>query len=243
MDRILQNQQIIICPSNRGNEPFYRRHNRGHHYPQIRPGQCGCKFYTKCLLILCASTFLCICVGFIVTMVGHFKKPFYKDDWSDFSQEYRLHTMRNLKNCRVVGPVFLAIGVVLLCASIFYYVFDFRVKRKRNQEQVIREATTRQMGTTSQGGTDTATVSTPANTFGYQQPYGQSLPNPLGPCRNNPPPPSAGSYSSYPVGQIYLPAHHPYPPQDSQGAQQYQTDIPPPPSYESVVNQSKARLS
>ena len=175
-------------------------------------------------------------VGFIVTMVGHFAEPFWgpEDDWCSFCREDRLKEERNLKNCRIVGPIFLAIGGVLLFALIFYC----QVQRKKNQGQVISQATTGQTGATGQGGTDTATASSqyPANTFGYQ-------PYPPGPYPNNPPPPAPGpgpgAYSPYPMGQVYPPAsQHPYPPPNSQGAQPYQTDVPPPPSYESVIDQS-----
>ncbi|KAL9975118.1 hypothetical protein ACROYT_G012236 [Oculina patagonica] len=99
------------------------------------------------------------------------------------------------------------------------------------------------MGTTSQAGTGTATSTHyPANTFGYQQPYGQSPAYQPGPYPNNPPPPAAGSYSPYPTGQEYPPAQPPYPSQGAQGYQPYPTDMPQPPSYESAAYPSTASV-
>ena len=220
MNRTHQAQRVIIYPRN---GPAYRT-------------QCGGECCAKCLLIF--FTIMCLLVGFIVTMVGHLAKPFWgpEDDWCDFCREDRLATERNLKNCRIVGPIFLAIGGVLLCASIFYC----HVRRKNNQGQVLSGATTAQTGTSTQGATGTATASThyPANTFGYQQPYGQTPAYPPGPYPNNPPPPAAGSYSPYPAGVVYPPAQQPYPMQGGQGYQPYPTEMPPPPSYESAVEQS-----
>ncbi|KAJ7360589.1 hypothetical protein OS493_015697 [Desmophyllum pertusum] len=93
---------------------------------------------------------------FILTMVGHLAKPFWgpEDDWCDFCREDRLATENNLKNCRTVGPIFLAIGGLLLLASIFYC----RVKKKSNEGQVIMGTPSGQMGPTSQGGTGTTTA-------------------------------------------------------------------------------------
>ncbi|KAL9975117.1 hypothetical protein ACROYT_G012235 [Oculina patagonica] len=219
MERTHQAPRVIIYPRN----PTYRVQQWG--------GECC----AKCLLIFFTVMFLLI--GFILTMVGHLAKPFWgpEDDGCDFCREERLSTERNLKNCRIVGPIFLAIGGVLFCASIFYC----HVRRKNNQGQVLSQATTAQMGTTSQAGTGTATsMHYPANTFGYQQPYGQSPAYQPGSYPNNPPPPAAGSYSPYPTGQVYPPAQPPYPSQGAQGYQPYPTDMPPPPSYESTVDQS-----
>ena len=220
MDRKHQTQQIIVLPSS---EPYYD-YRCGH---KIRPERCVGKPLTKCLLIFFTIMFLL--AGSIFTKVGYTPQGYCG---VDFRPEERREEERNLKIYRIVGPIVLAIGGVLLCTSIFYC----RVKRKRNQGQVISGATTCQMGT-SQGGTDTATSSFqyPSNTKGH----GKSTANIPGPYPNNPPPPAAGLCSLYPVGQVYPPAQQPYPPQDRQGAQQYQTDIPPPQSYGNVIDQSK----
>lgn len=204
-------------------------------YPRRVPVrvQYGGECCAKCALIFFTIMFLLI--GFILTMVGHLAKPFWgpEDDWCDFCREDRLATENNLKNCRTVGPIFLAIGGLLLLASIFYC----RVKKKSNEGQVIMGTPSGQMGPTSQGGTGTTTASThyPANTFGFQQPYGQTPVYPPGSYPNNPPPP-VGSYSPYPTGQGYHSPNiqHPYPPPSGQEYQPY----PPPPSYDSAVDQS-----
>lgn len=202
-----------------------------------RPAQhCGGRGCAKCLLIF--FTIMCLLVGFIVTMVGHLAEPFWgpEDDWCDFCREDRLTTERNLKNCRTVGPIFLAIGGVLFCVSIYYC----RVQNKRNAGQVITGAANTQMGSTSQAVTGTIPASHyPASTYGHQQPYGQMPAYQPGAYPNNPPQPPAGSYPPYPTGHVYPPqTQHPYPPQSGQGYPPYQTDMAPPPSYESAMNQS-----
>ncbi|XP_078367628.1 uncharacterized protein LOC144651541 [Oculina patagonica] len=216
MERTHQAPRVIIYPRN----PTTTYHVR----------ECC----AKCLLIFFTVMFLLI--GFILTMVGHLAKPF------SGPRKERLSTERNLKNCRIVGPIYLAIGGVLFCALVFYS--HVRLRRKNNQGQVLSQATTAQMGTTSQAGTGTATsMHYPANTFGYQQPYGQSPAYPPGPYPNNPPPPASGSYSPYPTGEVYPPAQPSYPPQGGPGYQPYPTDMPPPPSNESAVDQSMASPS
>ncbi|XP_022796371.1 vegetative cell wall protein gp1-like [Stylophora pistillata] len=204
-----------------------------------RPAQhCSSQGCTKCLLIF--FTVICLLVGFILTMVGHLAKPFWgpEDDWCDFCREDRLEPERNLKNCRIVGPAFLAIGGVLLVISICYC----QVQNKGNQGQVITGPPSTQTLSTSQAGPGAVTTSQypPGNTFGPQQPYGQAYGYQPGPYPNNPQPPAAGPYPQYPTGQAYPPqTQHPYPPQSGQGYSPYPTtDMPPPPSYESATNQS-----
>ena len=54
-------------------------------------------------------------VGFILTMVGNLAKPFWGPEdelLCSFCKEERMATEQNLKNCRIVGPIFLAIGSV-----------------------------------------------------------------------------------------------------------------------------------
>lgn len=203
---------------------------------------CAGECCTKCLLIF--FTITCFLVGFIVTMVGHLAKPFWgpEDDWCDFCREERLATERNLKNCRIVGPIFLGIGALLLCVSIFYCHF----KKKDSPGQVIARASNIQSGQTSQAGTTSAHY--PPNTFGYQQSYGQTPAYPPGPYPGNPPPPAAGSYNPYPTGQAYPPTQQPYATSGGEGYQPYPTEpypteLPPPPSYESAVDQSSSSPS
>lgn len=212
-------------------------------WPAQRCGSPGC---TKCLLIF--FTIMCLLIGFILTMVGHLAEPFWgpEDDWCDFCREDRLETERNLKNCRIVGPVFLAIGGVLLVISICYC----QVQNKANQGQVITGPPSTQTVSTSQPGPGAVSTSQypSGNTFGPQQPYGPSYGYQPGPYPNNPPPPAAGTYPQYPTGQVYPPVtqhpfppqtQHPFPPQSGHDYSPYpSTDMPPPPSYESATDQS-----
>ena len=213
--------RIVIYP-----QPVYRR----------QPVQCGGECCTKCALIF--FTIVCFLVGFILTMVGNLAKPFWgpEDDWCAFCREDRLQTERQLRNCRIAGPIFLGIGGLLLIASILYC----RAKRNDNAGQVITGPTTRdQMGSTTHGGTGTVTAPPqyPPGSQGYGQThhgYGAGT----GPYPHNPPPPPAG-YSPCPTGPAYpSPTQYSYTsPQTGQGYQAYPTEMTPP-SYESTIGQS-----
>ena len=206
-----------------------------------RSGQCGgpecCK---KCALIFFTIMFLL--VGFILTMVGNFAKPFWgpEHDWCDFCKEDRLETERNLKNCRIVGPIFLAIGFILLIVTILYT----RIQRKNNAGQVISRPNAGQIGSTpgstTQGGSGNVTTTTQyPSPYGFQQPaYGQI---PMYPPGSYPPPPAG--YSTYPTGPAY-PSSTQYPFNSPHNIQApYPTEVPPPPSYESAVGQSNSAPS
>ena len=209
-----------------------------------QPVQCAGECCTKCALIFFTIMFLL--VGFIVTMVGHLAKPFWgpEDDWCDFCREDRLAAERNLKNCRIVGPIFLGIGAVLFFVSIFYC----RVKKKDTTGEVLAEPTSGQTGTTTQGpnGTVMASAQNPPGSYGYQQSYGQTpaYPPGTGPYPSSNPPPPTG-YSPYPMGTAYPPpTQYPYTsPQSGQGVQPYPAEMPPPPSYESTVGQNMSSPS
>ena len=174
-------------------------------------------------------------VGFILTMVGNLAKPFWgpEDDWCDFCKEDRLETERNLKNCRIVGPIFLAIGVTLLIATIVYS----RIQRKNNAGQVISGPNTGQIGSTTQGGSGNLTTTTQyPSPYGFQQPaYGQTPEYPSG----------SGPYTSTPAGYASYPPSTQYPYNSSQSGPQAlsPTEINPPPSYESIVGQSNSASS
>ena len=217
-------QRVVIY-----SQPVYRR----------QPVQCAGECCAKCALIFFTIMFLL--VGFIVTMVGHLAKPFWgpEDDWCDFCREERISTERNLKNCRIVGPIFLGIGALFLIASIFYC----RVKRKDNAGEVLAGPTSGPVRSTSQGGTGTVTALAqyPPTSYGHQQPYGQTSPAyPPGPYPNNP-----AGYSPYPTGPAYPPPAQ-FPdtsPHSGQGYQPYPSEMPPPPPYESTVGQNTSSPS
>ena len=182
----------------------------------------------KCALIFFTIMFLL--VGFILTMVGHLATPFCD---RDSCKEDRLETERNLKNCRIVGPIFLPIGVVLLIATKVYS----RIQRKNNAGQVISGPNTGQIGSTTQGGSGNVTTTTQyPSPYGFQQPaYGQT---PMYPPGSYPPPVPPAEYSTYPTGPAY-PSSTQYPFNSPYNVQApYPTEMPPPPSYEGTVGQS-----
>ena len=189
-----------------------------------------------------ALTILFLLVGFILTMVGNFAKPFWgpKHDWCDFCKEDRLKTERHLKNCRIVGPIFLGIGGLSLIATIAYIC----IQRKNNTGQVItRPNTGQEAGSTTQGGSGNVTTTTQyPSPYGFQQPaYGQTpeYPSGSGPYTSTP-----AEYASFPTGPAYPPSTQ-YPYNSSQNGPQSlsPTELPPPPSYESIVGQSNSAPS
>ena len=108
---------------------------------------------------LLSFTIIFLFVGFILTLVGNFAKPFWgpEDDWCDFCKEGRLKTERNLKNCRIVGPIFLGIGGLCLIVTIAYIC----IRRKNNTGQGITRPNTGQAaGSTTQGGSGNVTTTT-----------------------------------------------------------------------------------
>lgn len=209
--------RVIIHP-----QPVYRR----------QPIHCGPECCTKCALIF--FTIIFMLVGFILTMVGNFAKPFWgpEDDWCDFCREDRLQTERDLKNCRIAGPIFLGMGGLLLIFSICYC----QTKKKDNAGQVLSGPTTGQTGSTTQAGTGTVIASGHYG-FGEMPGYGTAT------YPKNPPQPAG--YPSYPTGPAYPPpAQFPYTsPQSGKGYQPCSADLPPPPSYESSVGQSSTTPS
>ena len=191
---------------------------------------------------LLSFTIMFLLVGFILTMVGNFAKPFWgpEDDWCDFCKEGRLKTERNLKNCRIVGPIFLGIGGLSLIVTIAYIC----IRRKNNTGQGITRPNTGQAaGSTTQGGSGNVTTTTQyPSPYGFQQPaYGQTpeYPSGSGPYTLTP-----AGYVSYPTVPAYLPSTQ-YPYNSSQNGPQAlsPTEIIPPPSYESIVGQSNSAPS
>ena len=142
----------------------------------------------KCCLIFLTIVFLL--VGFVVLMVGLFERPFWgpESDWCSFCKRDRLQTERNLANCRIVGPIFLVIGGILLIVSII----QCRKKSPENEGHVV---TTQQPATTTTG-------------------YGVTTANYTG-GHGIPPPGPPGPYSGFGTTQSYNypPGNQAYPAQ------------------------------
>ena len=209
--------------------------------PGQRSGLESCK--KVALPALLSFTIMFLLVGFILTIVGNFAKPSWgpEDDWCGFCKEDRLKTERNLKNCRKVGPIFLAIGGLSLIVTIAYIC----IQRKNNagQMQVITGSNTGQIGSTTQGVSGNVTTTTQyPRPYGFQQPaYGQTpeYPSGSGPYTSTP-----AGYTSYPTGPAYppsTPCHY----NSSQNGRHVlsPTEINPPPSYESIIGQSNSAPS
>lgn len=167
-------------------------------------------------LIFFTNTFLI--VGFILTVIGGL-----------------LSFERSLT--RIVGPIFLGIALVLLISTVVY----IRTNPRNTNAAQDKAGPTSQIGSTTQGGSDNLTTTTQyPSPYGSQQPYGQPPEYPWGTGPYLSPPPGT---LSYPTGPAY-PASSRYPynsPENGQPAQP--TEVPPPPSYESVVGQSDSAQS
>lgn len=133
-----------------------------------------------CSFALIFSTNMFLLVGFILTVVGGLCSI-------------------NRSLTRIVGPIFLGIGVVLLISTV---VYTRTRQRNNNAGQGIAEPTS-EIGSTTQGGSDNVTTTTQLDPSpnGFQlQPYGQTPKYPWG---TGPyPPPPAGTLC-HPTGPTY----------------------------------------
>ena len=110
----------------------------------------------KCALIFFTLMFLL--VGFILIIVGiSAKRSWGPEDElrSSFCKEERMATEQNLKNCRIVGPIFLAIGFFFLSATIIVLTSK---PRENRAEYVIGRPNTGQIGSATHGGSDNVTT-------------------------------------------------------------------------------------
>ena len=153
--------------------------------------QCGGEWCSKCALIFFTIMFLLL--GFIVTMVGHLAKPFWgpEDYWCDSCREERLSTERNLKNCRIIGPIFLGIGALLTPLLLINSILYCRAEKEDNATEVLAGPTSDLVGSKTPGGSGSGKASAqyPPTIYGYRQPYGQTTPTyPPGPYPYPPPP-------------------------------------------------------
>ena len=118
------------------------------------------------------------------------------------------------------------------------------IQRKNNARQGITRPNTGQAaGSTTQGGSGNVTTTTQyPSPSGFQQPaYGQT---PEYPSESRPYTSTPAEYSSFPTGPAYPPSTQ-YPYNSSQNGPQAlsPTELPPPPSYESIVGQSNSAPS
>ena len=118
------------------------------------------------------------------------------------------------------------------------------IQRKHNARQGITRPNTGQAaGSTTQGGSGNVTTTTQyPSPSGFQQPaYGQT---PEYPSESRPYTSTPAEYSSFPTGPAYPPSTQ-YPYNSSQNGPQAlsPTELPPPPSYESIVGQSNSAPS
>ena len=104
---------------------------------------CTSECRKKCALIFFTIMFLL--VGFILTIVGiSAKRTWGPEDElrCSFCKEERMAREQNLKNCRIVGPIFLAMGFFFLSATIIVHTS----KPKENPaEHVIARSKTGQI--------------------------------------------------------------------------------------------------
>ena len=159
-----------------------------------------------------------------------------ESDWC--CKEERLKLERDIKNRRMIFQIILAIiGFINLCLIVTTAYIC--IQRKNNAGQVITTPNTGQAASsTTQGGSGNMTTTTQyPSPNGFQQPeYGQTpeYPSGSGPYTSTP-----AEYASFPMGPAYPPSTQ-YPYNSSQNGPHAlsPTELPPPPSYESIVGQS-----
>ena len=211
---------------------FDQRYNRP-------SGLCsGPDFCKKFALRSLPFTIMLLLVGFILTMVANSEKSFLgpEDDWC--CKEERLKSERNIKNRQIIGQIILAISGLSLIITIAY------IQRKNNAGQgITRPNTGQEAGSTTQEGSGNVTTTTQyPSPYGFEQPaYGQTpeYPSGSGPYTSTP-----AEYASNPTVPAYPPSTQ-YPYNSSQSGPQSlsPTELPPPPSYKSIVDQSNSAPS
>lgn len=187
------------------------------------PNYCCC----QCILVFFLIIF--IVVGFVMTLIGHYSRPYYapSEDWCALCKAKRLQQEENLKHCRIVGPIFLVTGGILFISSIVYC----HVKRSANDGQVFNFMENSSTAITSNGTTTTTGIS-PADskqTSNVQEPPRQNAlyNNSFVTAGHIPPGVPSVPYTAYPVGPIN---NQP----QSFALYEIQADGPPP-SYDTIV--------
>ncbi|XP_031572296.1 vegetative cell wall protein gp1-like [Actinia tenebrosa] len=187
----------------------------------------------KCLMV--AFTILFILIGVIVTIVGHTLEPFWPESHSSFCsfcEEDNNTTRRNAANCRIVGPIFITIGFLLLVFTVVYF-------KKKNSEALAANGNSNYYGepapTTLAYNQAGQSVNVPYPGTGHIQPS----------CPQPPYPPTQPQYPAsqpYPSGTPnYSTAPQPYPTAPQSGTpyppypETTQDNLPPPPAYDTVV--------
>ena len=203
----------------------------------------GPDFWKKFVIQSLPFTIFLLIGAFIFTMYFNSSESGLSPESDWCCKEQRLKSERNIKNRRMISKIILAIiGFINLCLIVTTAYIC--IQRKKNARQVITRPNTGQAaGSTTQGGSDNVTTTTQyPSPYGFQQPaYGQTpeYPSGSGPYTSTP-----AEYASYPTVPAYPPSTQ-YPYNSSQSGPQSvsSTELPPPPSYESIVGQSNSAPS
>ena len=197
----------------------------------------GPDFWTKFVIQSLPFTIFLLIGAFGFTMFFNSSESGLSPESDWCCKEQRLKSERNIKNRRMISKIILAIiGFINLCLIVTTAYIC--IQRKKNARQVITRPNTGQAaGSATQGGSGNVTATTQyPSPYGFQQPaYGQTPEYPSG----------SGPYTSTPAGYASYPPSTQYPYNSSQSGPQAlsPTELPPPPSYESIVGQSNSAPS
>ena len=197
----------------------------------------GPDFWTKFVIQSLPFTIFLLIGAFGFTMFFNSSESGLSPESDWCCKEQRLKSERNIKNRRMISKIILAIiGFINLCLIVTTAYIC--IQRKNNAGQGITRPNTGQAaGSTTQGGSGNVTTTTQyPSPYGFQQPaYGQTPEYPSG----------SGPYTSTPAGYASYPPSTQYPYNSSQNGPQAlsPTELPPPPSYESIVGQSNSAPS
>jgi len=152
-------------------------------------------------------------IGFVMTMYGFLHEPFWDEDdtWCDFCMDERETELRNIENCRIAGPVFLAIGMIVFIYGYMTYKRYRHINVTSNPGVVMSTAAPAAVGYPMNpapqfaGGYHQQAVGYPPQAGGY-------APQAVGyPAQGVGYPPQAHGYPAQPVN--YAPQVGGYPPQ------------------------------
>ena len=197
----------------------------------------GPDFWTKFVIQSLPFTIFLLIGAFGFTMFFNSSESGLSPESDWCCKEQRLKSERNIKNRRMISKIILAIiGFINLCLIVTTAYIC--IQRKNNAGQGITRPNTGQAaGSTTQGGSGNVTTTTQyPSPYGFEQPaYGQTPEYPSG----------SGPYTSTPAGYASYPPSTQYPYNSSQSGPQSlsPTELPPPPSYESIVGQSNSAPS
>ena len=203
----------------------------------------NCKFSTVKKYALIFSTIVLLSVGVALTVVGNVVSEFWLLRGCEICEEKNFQFQRQLKICRIVGPLVISFGVLLPIVCILYRHVKKKIGNDEDISDVIGQMLSKCLSCVPRTTTDhTESVQNPPEPHSIElgdvpaNPVTRSYP------RNSAQQPEGQCVHPISAAQPSLTQHQNASPQIRQCYQPYREELPPP-SYESVVNQNLAMPS